>query len=100
MWSLGVILYICLCGFPPFSEDNAPPSMKMQIKQGLFTFPSPFWDNISKEAKDLIMALLKVNPANRLTATEAYDHPWMRINVSKYICVAMLFNVINWHFLG
>lgn len=51
MWSLGVILYICLCGFPPFSDETAPPSMKTQIKMGKFDFPSPYWDDISDEGK-------------------------------------------------
>jgi serine/threonine protein kinase len=89
------MLYICLCGFPPFSEESAPPSMKMQIKQGLFSFPSPYWDDISQEAKDLIKALLKVNPNERLTAVEAYDHPWMQMNVSKNAHVVLVLDDIN-----
>jgi serine/threonine protein kinase len=69
--------------------------MKMQIKQGLFTFPSPYWDDISKEAKDLITKLLKVDPVERFTATEALDHPWMRINVSKVTSVTIVFDVLT-----
>ncbi|KAK9704130.1 serine/threonine protein kinase, variant 2 [Basidiobolus ranarum] len=49
LWSLGVILYICLCGFPPFSDELGPPSMQTQIKEGIYNFPSPYWDNISFE---------------------------------------------------
>lgn len=80
-----MILYICLCGFPPFSEEIGPPIMKMQIKQGLFSFPSPHWDDISEEAKDLVTALLEVNPSDRLTTTQALHHPWMKMNVCKHV---------------
>ncbi|CEP12009.1 hypothetical protein [Parasitella parasitica] len=80
LWSLGVMLYICLCGFPPFSEENAPPSMKAQIKMGKYTFPSPYWDNISELAKNLIRSLLTVDPIERLNVREALLHEWMHQN--------------------
>jgi serine/threonine protein kinase len=51
LWSLGVMMYICLCGYPPFSEENGPPSMKSQIKMGKYSFASPYWDNVSAEGK-------------------------------------------------
>ncbi|KAI9358697.1 kinase-like domain-containing protein [Pilaira anomala] len=84
MWSLGVILYICLCGFPPFSDETAPPSMKTQIKMGKFDFPSPYWDDISKEAKELISALLIVDPFKRATVSDALEMPWMKLNQEDF----------------
>ncbi|GAA5804964.1 hypothetical protein HPULCUR_010474 [Helicostylum pulchrum] len=84
MWSLGVMLYICLCGFPPFSEENSPPSMKSQIKMGKFEFPSPYWDNISTEAKELVSALLTVDPYERATVDMALEMPWMKLNSEDF----------------
>ncbi|CDS02704.1 hypothetical protein LRAMOSA00109 [Lichtheimia ramosa] len=77
MWSLGVMLYICLCGFPPFNEEFEPPSMKDQIRLGLYDFPPQYWDGISEDAKDLIRGLLTVDPTKRLTAEDALKHKWM-----------------------
>lgn len=48
------MLYICLCGYPPFSDENGPPSMKAQIKMGKFEFLSPYWDGVSNEGKKKI----------------------------------------------
>ncbi|KAL1918089.1 uncharacterized protein VTP21DRAFT_3355 [Calcarisporiella thermophila] len=81
MWSLGVMLYICLCGFPPFSEDLAPPALHVQILKGMYDMPSPYWDNISKEAKDLVRKLLTVSPSKRITVEEALEHPWMKMSM-------------------
>ncbi|KAI9197305.1 kinase-like domain-containing protein [Polychytrium aggregatum] len=78
LWSCGVILYICLVGFPPFSEELAPPRMTDQIKLGKYAFPSPWWDSISPEAIDLVKGLLTVDPAQRLTTDQALEHPWMK----------------------
>ncbi|CAO0803512.1 unnamed protein product [Mucor circinelloides] len=80
LWSLGVMLYICLCGYPPFSEENAPPSMKAQIKMGKYDFPSRYWGNISESAKSLIKELLTVDPSKRITIEEAQGHDWMLAN--------------------
>ncbi|KAL1920630.1 uncharacterized protein VTP21DRAFT_1007 [Calcarisporiella thermophila] len=83
MWSLGVILYICLCGFPPFSEELAPPPLQMQIRQGLYDMPSPYWDDISEDAKDLVRKLLTVDPNKRITVEGALEHPWTRKDFSN-----------------
>lgn len=55
IWSLGVVLYICLCGFPPFSDElytkESPYTLKDQIKQGKFDYPSPYWDSVGDPAR-------------------------------------------------
>jgi len=76
MWAIGVILYILLCGFPPFVDKNLNALYKI-IKLGTFSFPSPYWDNISYEAKDCVSKLLVVNPIKRLSATELLKHEWI-----------------------
>jgi len=76
MWSIGVITYILLCGFFPFfSEDSE--ILRTKIISAEYSFPSPYWDNISEEAKDFIKHLLVVDPAKRLTAEQAFKHPFM-----------------------
>lgn len=75
-WSLGVILYVMLCGFPPFYDEDEDVLFE-QIKNGHFEFPSPYWDTVSDKAKDLITKLLQINPLNRLTAEDILKHPWL-----------------------
>jgi calcium/calmodulin-dependent protein kinase I len=76
LWSIGVILYILLCGFPPFYDDNNS-MLFMAIKKADYSFPSPYWDKVSKPAIDLIQKLLQLDPAKRLTIDEAMKHPWI-----------------------
>ncbi|KAJ1866169.1 serine/threonine protein kinase [Coemansia sp. RSA 989] len=78
IWSLGVVLYICLCGFPPFSDELAPPPMRDQIIAGMYSFPSDPWDRISPDAIDLVCRMLQVDPRNRITVDQALAHPWLR----------------------
>jgi calcium/calmodulin-dependent protein kinase I len=66
-WSIGVILYIMLCGFPPFYDDDNQILFKM-IQEGQVEFPSPYWDDISMSAKELIRLLLVKDPSKRLNA--------------------------------
>jgi calcium/calmodulin-dependent protein kinase I len=75
-WSIGVILYILLCGFPPFYEENNSKLFEM-IKNCEFEFPSPFWDDVSDEAKNLIKAILVRDPSQRLSAENILVHPWV-----------------------
>ncbi|KAF3906203.1 hypothetical protein ABW20_dc0101389 [Dactylellina cionopaga] len=77
IWSLGVVLYICLCGFPPFSDELAPPNLRDQIKEGRFDYPSPYWDTVGDAALDLIDRMLTVDPDERITVEEALEHPWV-----------------------
>ncbi|XP_053914229.1 serine/threonine-protein kinase DCLK3 isoform X2 [Cuculus canorus] len=78
MWAAGVILYILLCGFPPFRSQERDQEELFQIIQlGHYEFLSPYWDNISA-AKDLITRLLIVDPQKRYTARQVLQHPWIR----------------------
>eukprot|EP00944_MAST-04C_sp_MAST-4C-sp1_P012946 g12946.t1 len=78
MWSLGVLAYILLCGFPPFDADeNDLADLFQVIKAGKYNFLSPYWDDVSKSAKDLISKLLEVNPEVRYSARQVLSHPWI-----------------------
>ncbi|KAM7422297.1 hypothetical protein PAMA_010386 [Pampus argenteus] len=80
MWSLGVIMYILLCGYPPFYSNNGlaiSPGMKRRIRMGHYAFPYDGWSNVSEEAKHLIRTLLKTDPTERMTITEFMNHPWI-----------------------
>lgn len=83
MWSAGVLLYVCLCGFPPFSDTLGPPSLKEQIAQGIFAFYSPYWDDIEDSALHLISHLLVVNPADRYSVDETMMHPWFNLSAQS-----------------
>eukprot|EP01135_Chromosphaera_perkinsii_P009587 Nk52_evm37s1810 gene=Nk52_evmTU37s1810 len=75
-WACGVVLYILLCGYPPFWSDSRQ-KLFSSIEYGLFEFDSPAWDDVTAEAKDLVSSLLQVDPKKRLTAKEALKHPWI-----------------------
>ncbi|XP_060772801.1 calcium/calmodulin-dependent protein kinase type II delta 2 chain isoform X7 [Neoarius graeffei] len=76
MWACGVILYILLVGYPPFWDEDQH-RLYQQIKAGAYDFPSPEWDTVTPEAKDLINKMLTINPNKRITAAEALKHPWI-----------------------
>ncbi|XP_021172281.2 serine/threonine-protein kinase DCLK2 isoform X1 [Fundulus heteroclitus] len=78
VWAAGVITYILLCGFPPFrSENNQQEELFEQILLGQLDFPSPYWDNITHSAEDLIRKMLQVNAESRYTAKDVLAHPWV-----------------------
>ncbi|XP_042192832.1 calcium/calmodulin-dependent protein kinase type II subunit gamma isoform X4 [Callorhinchus milii] len=76
IWACGVILYILLVGYPPFWDEDQH-KLYQQIKAGAYDFPSPEWDTVTPEAKNLINQMLTINPAKRITAPEALKHPWV-----------------------
>ncbi|XP_064867813.1 calcium/calmodulin-dependent protein kinase (CaM kinase) II beta 1 isoform X11 [Oncorhynchus nerka] len=76
IWACGVILYILLVGYPPFWDEDQH-KLYQQIKAGAYDFPSPEWDTVTPEAKNLINQMLTINPAKRITAQEALKHPWV-----------------------
>ncbi|XP_078135121.1 calcium/calmodulin-dependent protein kinase (CaM kinase) II gamma 1 isoform X4 [Sander vitreus] len=76
IWACGVILYILLVGYPPFWDEDQH-KLYQQIKAGAYDFPSPEWDTVTPEAKNLINQMLTINPAKRITAEQALKHPWI-----------------------
>jgi len=77
MWSVGIIAYVLLCGFPPFYEQSNARLFK-KIKSGSYSFPSPYWNHITPAAKKFVTQLLQTDPKKRLTATQVLEHPWIK----------------------
>uniref|UniRef100_A0A9J7X9S2 non-specific serine/threonine protein kinase n=2 Tax=Cyprinus carpio TaxID=7962 RepID=A0A9J7X9S2_CYPCA len=80
MWSLGVIMYILLCGYPPFYSNHGlplSPGMKKRIRNGQYEFPNPEWSQVSEEAKQLICQLLKTDPTERMTIAQFMNQSWI-----------------------
>ncbi|KAL9000962.1 MAG: hypothetical protein Q9169_000446 [Polycauliona sp. 2 TL-2023] len=77
MWALGCVLYTLLCGFPPFYDESIQ-VLTEKVARGQYTFLSPWWDDISKPAQDLVSHLLTVDPDKRYTIGEFLNHPWIR----------------------
>ncbi|KAI8115661.1 hypothetical protein FF38_02865 [Lucilia cuprina] len=81
IWSIGVISYILLCGYPPFYDENDA-NLFAQILKGEFEFDSPYWDDISDSAKDFIRHLMCVNVEKRFNCKQALAHPWISGNAA------------------
>uniref|UniRef100_A0A8C1LPP9 Calcium/calmodulin-dependent protein kinase Ib n=1 Tax=Cyprinus carpio TaxID=7962 RepID=A0A8C1LPP9_CYPCA len=75
-WSIGVIAYILLCGYPPFYDENDAKLFE-QILKAEYEFDSPYWDDISDSAKDFIVHLMEKDPSQRYTCEQALQHPWI-----------------------
>ena len=76
LWGCGIILYILICGFPPFYADDEQDLFR-DIKSGDFEFTEPYFDDASPEVIDLIKKLLELDVDKRLTAQQAMEHEWM-----------------------
>ncbi|KAF2168374.1 hypothetical protein M409DRAFT_21126 [Zasmidium cellare ATCC 36951] len=77
MWALGCVLYTLLCGFPPFYDESIQ-VLTEKVARGQYTFLSPWWDDISKSAQDLVSHLLTVDPDKRYDIKQFLNHPWIR----------------------
>lgn len=82
IWSIGVITYILLSGYPPFWDKDESVMMELTLR-GTFTFFSPDWDEVSQEAKDFISALIQVDSSKRLNCTQALEMPWLNNNIKN-----------------
>ena len=83
LWSVGVIAYILLCGYPPFNGNDNNETHRA-ISHGIYYFPSREWKVTSRESRDFIRQLLKMDPSKRMTAEDALNHPWIvRHNTSS-----------------
>lgn len=76
IWSLGIILYVFLCGYPPFEGDNNKEIFKNVIKQELKFDPAD-WASITEDAKSLLKQMLDKNPKTRISADQCLEHPWL-----------------------
>lgn len=93
MWSIGVMLYIMLCGSPPFNGSDD--QIINKVKKGEWSFRGQAWSSISEEAKDLVSKLMEKNINNRLTAVDALAHPWIQEKVKTKFNEKIATNAIN-----
>lgn len=77
IWSCGVILYILLCGFPPFNGENDKEIME-RVAKGSYSFDFDEWKQISSEAKQFIKRMLEYDPSKRYNAEQAISDPWIK----------------------
>merc|ERR1719156_358721 len=94
LWSCGVIMYVLLCGYPPFyGETDADVLSKVRL--GNFSFNAADWKNVSEDAKNLIRMLLKMNPRDRYTAEQALNHEWIKNKAPKAANVSLQSNFVD-----
>ncbi|CAG7721731.1 unnamed protein product [Allacma fusca] len=77
IWSLGVVLYILLCGYEPFWDETGEPGVTRKIVKGEYEFESPYWDDISLAAREFVIQMMTVDPLKRPTAKSALENPWV-----------------------
>ena len=87
MWALGCVLYTLLCGFPPFYDESIQ-VLTEKVARGQYTFLSPWWDDISKSAQDLVSHLLTVDPDKRYDIKQFLNHPWIRESAEETTAAA------------
>jgi len=83
MWSVGVIVYILLCGYEPFYDEDGDQAMFKRILKADYEFHDPWWNEVSDSAKDLVTKLLVLDPRKRLSSDQALSHPWLRSHASS-----------------
>ncbi len=88
VWSLGVIMYVMLCGVPPFN-GKSDDEILATVMAGKFKFHSDIWKVVTPEAKDLITKMLTYDVKSRITAEQAYDHPWFKIQKTGYSSIQL-----------
>mmetsp|Transcript_131636 Transcript_131636/g.366848 ORF Transcript_131636/g.366848 Transcript_131636/m.366848 type:complete len:617 (+) Transcript_131636:64-1914(+) len=94
IWSCGVIMYVMLCGYPPFfGETDAEVLAKVRL--GNFSFNAADWKNVSEDAKNLIRMMLKMNPRDRYTAEQALNHEWIKNKAPKAANVSLQANFVD-----
>ncbi|MGH0156078.1 UNVERIFIED_CONTAM: hypothetical protein FKN15_030831 [Acipenser sinensis] len=84
MWSVGVISYILLCGFEPFFDPRGDQYMYSRILSCDYEFISPWWDEVSLNAKDLVCKLIVLDPQRRLSVQQALQHPWVSGKAARF----------------
>ncbi|XP_043909945.1 calcium/calmodulin-dependent protein kinase type IV-like isoform X2 [Protopterus annectens] len=84
MWSVGVITYILLCGFEPFFDSRGDQYMYSKILNCDYEFVSPWWDDVSMNAKDLVCKLIVLDAQKRMTVHQALQHPWVRGTAANF----------------
>jgi len=93
-------LYIILCGFPPFYDENDDlGKLYKKIKTASYDMPSPYWDGISDGAKDLIRKLLTAEPEKRFTAKKSLQHPWLKQASDKALGNDQLLNIKRFQYI-
>ncbi|XP_051875460.1 calcium/calmodulin-dependent protein kinase type IV-like [Pristis pectinata] len=85
MWSVGVVTYILLCGFEPFYDERGDQFMYKRILNCDYDFVSPWWDEVSLNAKDLVRKLILLDPKKRLTTYQALQHPWVTGKAANFV---------------
>ncbi|GFS09821.1 serine/threonine-protein kinase Chk2 [Elysia marginata] len=90
-WSLGVILFIMLSGYPPFSDERKDMDLPKQIMGGHYSFPNQYWEDVSETAIDLMKKMMVVDPKKRLTFDEVLAHPWLQDETMKQKANALMY---------
>ncbi|CAG5133375.1 unnamed protein product [Candidula unifasciata] len=90
-WSLGVILFIMLSGYPPFSDERKDMDLPKQIMGGHFSFPKQYWSEVSDTAVDLIKQMMIVDPKKRITFADVLNHPWLKDDGMRTKAMALMY---------